>query len=493
MTRIKEFLATFLKLAARSKLAMTGGVMALLIFPVLATVVLLDWQGWLDNPYLNFLFYLVLGPLFVAGIVMVVTGLLFFRGQEEIGLFAYEYVKEQLNMPGRFTRIRRLFYLMSLLTVLLLLLIAITAFSGFRYTDSVQFCAQFCHTVMEPEYVTYQNSSHSRVSCVECHIGAGTEWFTRAKLTGIKQFLAVLTDSYSRPIPTPITGLRPDRATCEQCHRPEKFHGHKLYFIDKFLPDRKNSHLQTVMIMKVGSGGYLGQNAQGVHWHISDRFQVRYTPADQGLHEITRVVLEERDGGRITFVPASTGKKAPAADGEVGEERLMDCMDCHNRPTHVFLSPERALDRKLLTRRIPDELPFIKRQALEAITADYATTQEAMHEISRKIKNWYQDNYPDPAKERNDLLAAAIRGAQEAYRENVFPDMNITWNFYRDFIGHQEGTGCFRCHDGSFVAEQGSRTISHQCDTCHIILAEDQPVEMVLRLMHAWPQQAGIP
>lgn len=73
-----------------------------------------------------------------------------------------------------------------------------------------------------------QASPHSRVSCVECHIGSGAKWYAKSKLSGARQFLAVTFDTYSKPIETPIRGLRPARETCEECHHPELFSGEKL-------------------------------------------------------------------------------------------------------------------------------------------------------------------------------------------------------------------------------------------------------------------------
>ena len=62
----------------------------------------------------------------------------------------------------------------------------------------------------------------------------------------------------------------------------------------------------------------------------------------------------------------------------------MDCLDCHNRPTHVYRSPDEALDRKMLEGEIPRELPFVKRQAMELIQAEYRSRVRTRQRRSRE-------------------------------------------------------------------------------------------------------------
>jgi len=478
VSRLKELLAAFLRAVTRSKVSLFGSVMVSIIFPVLLISTILDTQGVIQNPYFSFLIYLVMAPLFLLGVILTFLGLFFFKGSEDIGLFTYEYLKEQFNMPGRFTRIRKLIYFISFLAVFFLFVVGLVSYTGFRYTDSVSFCGQFCHEVMEPEFISYKNSPHSRVSCVQCHIGKKARWFTKAKLSGIRQFYAVMTDTYQRPIQTPIGALRPNRETCEECHRPEMFHGDKLYIIDKFLPDELNTHVQTALLMKVGSGGYGGRKAHGIHWHVAEKHQVYYTAVDKGRESISSVVLIDADGTRTEY----TNTKFPTNKGS--EQRLMDCIDCHNRPTHIYLSPSEALDQKLLTGEIPPQLPFIKKQALEVINQQYGSVQEAHDQIFSNLHNWYSKHYPQILNDNPALLDQAVQGVQKAYSDNVFPTMHIGWDTYPDFIGHRKGNGCFRCHDGSHVTNSG-KTISKACDTCHIILVEDRPATDILQLLTA--------
>jgi len=123
--------------------------------------------------------------------------------------------------------------------------LATASYRGVEYMDSANFCGTTCHTVMAPEYATYQNSPHSRVECVECHIGPGAGWFVRSKLSGLRQVFAVSFHTYSRPIPSPVKYLRPARETCEQCHWPQRFTGDKFLVNTGYKDDEKTPRKPT--------------------------------------------------------------------------------------------------------------------------------------------------------------------------------------------------------------------------------------------------------
>lgn len=470
MTKIINFLS-------RSRSALLGGVIVSILSPVLLISILLDMQGVVENPYFGFLIYLVMGPLFVIGLLLIIGGTLFCGKQEDLGQLTVEYIKEELNRPGHFTRIRKLIFITSLITFATLIIVGVVTYTGFHYTESVNFCAKFCHTVMQPEYVTYKNSPHSQVPCVKCHIGAGSEWLTKSKFSGARQLFAVIFDSYPRPIPTPLEALRPERTTCENCHRPEVFHGDKLYVKDKFLTDEENTHVQTVMVMRIGSGGYSGREAHGIHWHVSEEHKLTYFGSKDSRY-IYQVNLSDHGEEKAAY--RRTSGSPPS--GEM-VERVMDCLDCHNRPTHVFLSAADALDEKLLTGVIPRSIPFIKRQGLEALTRDYPSQEVATRSVARELMDWYRENYPKVVAQQEKLLAKAVLGVQQAYVENVFPDMNIGWQTYMSFTRHrEEGSGCFRCHNEELKTASGE-TITQDCNACHIILVEEQPARDIEEIL----------
>jgi len=474
----KTILQKLINFFTKSKCSLLGGIIVAILFPILSFSVFLDMQGVVENPYFGFLIYMIMGPLFVLGLLLIIGGTLFCGEKEDIGIIMVEYFQEQLRLPGRFSRIRKLIFLTSLITFITLIIVGIVTYTGFHYTESVSFCGQFCHTVMEPEYVTYKNSPHSQVPCVKCHIGEGAEWLTKSKFSGARQLLAVLSDSYKRPISTPIKALRPGRTTCEGCHRPEVFHGDKLYVKDKFLPDEKNSQVQTVMVMRIGSGDYSGRKAHGIHWHISENQSVTYVGSADHKY-ISEVTLIGTDKQKKVY-----RRTTPSSQAGVVGERIMDCVDCHNRPSHVFKGAEEALDDKLVTGMIPREIPYIKRQALAAISKKYPSQDVARRSIAKEIMDWYRQEYPEIVAQQEEVLTMAVIGAQQAYVENVFPNMNIEWRTYMSFTGHIDDGGCFRCHNDELKTAKGE-TITTDCNACHIILAEDEPARDITEILRS--------
>ena len=476
MVKFTQIVNSFINGIARSKLSLIGATMTTAAFPILLIGLLLELFGLIHNQYFGFVLYMFVAPAFILGLVLIFLGLFFFKGKEDVGLFTHEYLSEKLSVPENFIKVRKLIFLATSLTFINVFVIVLLAYTGYHYTESNAFCGQLCHAVMEPEYSTYTNSPHSRVKCVECHIGSGAQWFVKAKLSGTRQLVAMVVKSYATPIETPVHGLRPARDTCEACHRPELFHGDRLYVKDKFLSDEGNTHVQTVLLLKVGSGGYLGSAAHGIHWHVSENNKITYTHSDWEREEIAQVTLTKLNGTKVIFDDGS------APEGAEVYEREMDCIDCHNRPTHIYKSPDEALDEKLMLGAIPRELPFIKKVGYELITKEYADHQEAKDNIATELRAWYRQQYPELVNNNMPMLDRAISGVQNAYLENVWPSMKIGWDTYPNLRGHQNESGCFRCHDDEHETSSGE-LISMDCETCHVILAEDEKDPEILQVL----------
>jgi len=478
VTKFSQIIKAFVNGIAKSKVALIGATMTTAAFPVLLAGVLLELFNVVHNQYFGFVLYMFIAPAFILGLILIFLGLFFFKGKEDVSVFTHEYLSEKLSVPENFNKVRKLIFLATSLTFINLFVIVMLGYTGYHYTESNEFCGQLCHSVMEPEYSTYSNSPHSRVKCVECHIGSGAQWFVKSKLSGTRQLFAVVAKSYATPIETPVHGLRPARDTCEECHRPELFHGDKLYIKDKFLSDEANTHVQTVLLLKVGSGGYQGSQAHGIHWHVAEENRITYTHSDWEREEINQVVLTKPDGTQVVF--DKHGGDVPIEDQVYTRE--MDCVDCHNRPTHIYKTPDEALDEKLMLGAIPQELPFIKKIGYELITRDYESHETARNQIATELRGWYKIKYPEVVGNNMPLLEQAITGVQAAYVENVWPSMKIDWNTYPSLRGHHNESGCFRCHDDEHETTSGE-TISMDCEACHIILAEDERDPQILKVM----------
>jgi hypothetical protein len=276
-----------------------------------------------------------------------------------------------------------------------------------------------------------------------------------------------------------VHGLRPARDTCEQCHRPEKFLGDKLVVKDKFLSDEQNTHVKTVLLMKIGSAGDRAAKSHGIHWHVAAENQITYTAVDRQRNSIPIVSQKTENGQEVIYRSGDADEKL--TDAEERESRVMDCMDCHNRPSHVYLPADRAIDGKLLTKEIPNDLPFIKQQAMAVVTSkQYATQDEARTGIANGLTEFYKSKYPALYESDRAKVDQAIEGVQSAYMGNVFPEMGIQWDTYHSNIGHANDLGCFRCHDEEHEAGNGE-TISMDCDACHTLLAEEEKDPEILK------------
>ena len=468
---------------SRSRLSLIGAMIVTVVTPFLFGYMLADTVWHIKNPYFGAAVYLALGPVFLVGLAMVFIGAFFFRGERDVHLFTLEYLRSYFTEPNMFGRLRKNVFLIVLLTSVNFAVFSMFLYRAYHYMESTQFCGEFCHTVMTPEHTAYENSPHSRVPCVECHIGAGADWFVKSKISGARQLLAVAAGTYPTPISTPVHGLRPARETCEECHRPELFHGDKLAVNKEFLPDEQNTAVYNVLLMKVGSAGDRVQSSHGIHWHVAPENKITYRATDFSRMVIPEVTLTEADGTVTVFRTSDADKLLQGAPVD-GEPREMDCIDCHNRPSHIYLSPDEALDRKLAEGYIPQELPFIKRQALELVTADYPTSQQAADTISQQLQAWYREHYPELVDQQPQLLEKGIKGVVQAYAENVFPAMKVTWGSYVNHISHGPDfdIGCFRCHDDMHQSPDG-KTISADCNTCHNLLALEEANPPILKTL----------
>jgi nitrate/TMAO reductase-like tetraheme cytochrome c subunit len=435
------------------------------------------------HPYVGIALFMILPALFVVGLLLIPLGIVIRRrALARRGEIPAEYPSIRLDVPA----VRNLVLLAGGATVLNVAILGTATHKGVEYMDSNQFCGLTCHTVMQPEYTAFLDSPHSRVGCAQCHIGPGAGWFVKSKLSGVRQVLAVARKSYSRPIPTPVHNLRPARETCEQCHWPAKFVGDKFVVRTKYADDEKNTPSTTVLVMKVG--GHTGRGGVGIHGrHLDEQERITYVSTDGRREVIPKVTYRDDQGQLVEYV--SEDVKVTPADLAAAESRSMDCVDCHNRPSHAFELPERAVDRALGEGRISTELPFIKKKAVELLRKEYPDRSSAERQIAEGIVEFYRTSYPEVFQKRRAAVESASNAVKGIYLRNVFPDMNVGWGVHPNHIGHEDFLGCFRCHDESHKSRDG-RTISQDCSACHTILAQDETDPKVLEGLGLTPTAA---
>ena len=420
-----------------------------------------------DNPYLGIIFFLLLPALFIAGLVLIPIGIFIrHRKLRKAGLIPAQFPKIDLN-----DRIfRHGLDIVLVATIVNLLVVAMASYRGAAYMDSPQFCGQSCH-VMHPEYTAYKISAHSHVDCVACHIGAGAKSYFAAKVNGTKQLVEVSLNRYPTPIESPVQNLRPARDICEGCHTPARFIGEKLLVKSTFADDEKNTETQTVVVLHLGGRDSLS-HLTGIHGvHLG---HIEYVSTDPTRTTIPWVQKRNADGSETVFATADAGSGVPN-----GERRVMDCIDCHNRAAHTFVTPEDAINRAMAEGDISPDLPWVHKEGLELLKANYASEEEASQKIPSQLQAFYSSQHPDVMASKAAQVKSAADQLVTLYSENVFPYMKVTWGTHPNHIGHMSYPGCFRCHDGSHAAKDGT-SITQDCAACHNLLAVDETKPKVL-------------
>lgn len=426
------------------------------------------------SSYLGLFVFIIIPGFLLIGLIIIPIGMMIEvkrRKKRELKYIKKGWPVIDLNV----SRYRNAILIFSVGTIVLFILSSIGSYEAFHYTESVEFCGTLCHDVMEPEYVAYQNSPHARVACVECHVGNGADWYMRSKLSGLRQVYAVLTDDFERPIGTPIHDLRPARETCEECHWPEKFYARNLRQTKHFLTDSLNTQWDISLQMKIGPEQSALGLSEGIHWHINSKVKIDYISKRENRLDIPWVKYTNLETGEVTIYEdeenALSEKKMAAA-----VERNMDCMDCHNRPSHHYYTPQEFIDQALISGDIPKDLPFIKKVAMDLFIDPYDSKDTAIQTIETYTKEFYAKNMPEISKTRAADIDKAIDGITQKFSENIFPEMMVSWDEYESHIGHKTYNGCFRCHDDNHKSEDG-KVISKDCNICHTIVLQGKPGE----------------
>ncbi len=423
--------------------------------------------GIITSSYAGLVTYLLFPALFVIGLLLIPIGWLKLKkrtGKTFKELLKQGFDEKDLSATFVGSKLFRNVGIFSLINIVFLITISSQTLI---FMDSAKFCGTACHSVMNPEWVTYQQSPHARVRCVQCHVGEGAGALIDSKLNGMWQMVSVTFDLLERPIPTPVHQLRPSRETCEKCHWPEKFYGTRLKTVAHYDLDETNTPKYSTMNLKIDAGR--GDRRPGIHWHITAENEARYVSVDDKREKIIWVEVKQRDGNYNRY----TNKTLTDITANSTDIRIMDCVDCHNRATHIYENPENAINERIYNGLINGSMPFIKREALKAVTSGYPDKNSGLEGINNHILGFYQRQYPELAQTKSLVIDSAITVLQEVYFRNIHPEMNITWGTYSSHIGHTGTTGCFRCHNSNMVDNHGN-TISDDCTLCHSVLSDKQ-------------------
>ena len=423
------------------------------------------------NTNLGLFIYIILPGFLILGLLLIPIGML--RERRRIRRLA---VKEEARFPRidlNDPRHRNAFIIFTITTIIVLFLSTLGSFQAFHITESVEFCGNLCHNVMEPEYTAYQNSPHANVACVECHVGSGASWYVKSKLSGLHQVYAVLTKTYPTPIETPLHDLRPARETCEKCHWPQKFYARTLWTNKYFLADSVNTEWDIMLQMKTGPE-YSGLGLkEGIHWHINPDIKIEYVSENDKRENITYVKYTNKTSG-VVKIFRNAGNPISDSLLAASSARTMDCIDCHNRPSHNYNSPTVYFDKAMLRGTISKDIPFFKKAAMGILKETFTDRDTALMKIKESITGFYKTDHAEYYAANKDLIDNSISAVQTAFKQNTFPKMKVTYDHYPEHIGHLESDGCFRCHNDAFIAADGSK-ISRDCNLCHSIVGQGKP------------------
>jgi predicted CXXCH cytochrome family protein len=242
----------------------------------------------------------------------------------------------------------------------LLLLLALMTGGAAQYTSRSEFCNS-CH-IMEPYYVSWQESSHHDVACIKCHFPPGAAEKVRGKLLGLVQLLKYVTETAGPRAAAEI----PDES-CLRCHDTRllsgrvEFHGVPFDHRPHLAETRRGKQLRCTSCHS--------QIVQGEHMTVttSTCFLCHFKDGmfNEGLGTCTRchqIPEETFDlGGGVKFSHdlayergvdcASCHRDLIRGNGEVPLER---CSVCHSRPDdlrriddHEFLHQTHVTDHKV--------------------------------------------------------------------------------------------------------------------------------------------------
>lgn len=369
-------------------------------------------QGSAGNPYLGILTFGLLPALFFMGLILMPLGAGWAAKRRQA-----QGVKETDAPPFSMANpaFRRIVGFFAVTTALNLVIGSNLTYSAVGYFESNDFCGKTCHSVMQPEFDAHKTGTHSNVECVACHVSPGAAGFATAKFNGLHQLLAISTGVFNRPLKADHDKLPRSEDTCLRCHSLDSIPGERMRVVTKFNDDESSTPSRTVLMV--------------------------YEAKIHKMH---------------------TGASPQA----------MSCIECHNRPTHRFDPPERAVDAAITSGEIDRALPFARKNALQLLTAVYSDRDAGAREIEKNFAAGYNAQQQISAKR-------SAQSVKAIYLRNIYPTMKLTWNSYPNQLGHTDSPGCFVCHDGQTQGPSG-KPITQDCAACHNLVSMDEAKPKVL-------------
>ena len=365
----------FVVLVASHWLSLVGVSLALAGLLCWLFLLPLQMRGHTENPYIGILAFVVLPLVFFLGLGLTPIGVFLARRRVR--------TRFQTEVMDRSAAYKRLAVVLGVTTAVNAVVGTQLTYRAVEHMETAQFCGS-CH-VMTPEFKSHENMPHAQITCVQCHVTPGVGGWVESKMAGTRQLMEVMFNSHQRPIPSALETNRlvPAKQTCEQCHWRELPGSVRLRVISKFAEDEANTPTPD------RADHARGRRQSGRHPRQppGPGVEIRYAAADAKRQDIPWVEYKnEQKGESRTYL----GEKAKADEVATLPKYTMQCVDCHNRPTHAFDSPEGAVDKALAGGRLPSSLPFIKKKSVEILKASYASSEEAARKIPAALDELLQ-------------------------------------------------------------------------------------------------------
>jgi hypothetical protein len=440
---------------ARHPLAIAGALIATASAVVFGALLIAVLTGLFDSPYAGLVVLVALPALLVLGLLLIPAGMWLQRRKLQRDPSA---VAEWPVLDFRRVEVRRTALAFVALTAVNVVILLLAGYGSLHWMESPSFCGQVCHTPMHPQFTAWQGAAHAGVACTQCHIGEGAKGFVHAKLAGVRQLAHVMTGSFPRPVPSGVDMLPGSQAqACAHCHHPGRVAADRIRVIREYADDEGNSETLTVLQMHMGDAA---SSRRSIHWHADPAVQIEYVSTDADRQTIPYVKVTDAKGQVKEYVTGDVTEQMVTG----GRRRVMECGDCHNGVGHpISPTPERAVDRAIAAGLVSRQLPFVRREGVRLLKASHSSEAEAAGVIDRQLRSFYQSR---GGAIDQQAVAHAVAALQDLYRHNVFPTMKVTWGTYMDNKGHMTSSGCFRCHDDTHAAKDGSK-ISADCELCH--------------------------
>ncbi len=438
-------------------ISLSGAFITMLSLVFIVLLLIFEFLVGTNNPYTRLITYIIIPSVLFLGLIVILIGWLNENRNKQknierrLPLLDFNRAKHQL-----------FFFLISVVSFTIVITTIYGSRKAYEYTESNSFCMEACHEVMEPVSVTYASSPHSKIACVDCHFTEKSSFWDQNRLSGLPQVYMTITDSYEKPLGAPTTYLRPSPEACKKCHWEEKYYEQKSFKRDYFLSDEENTHYSITLTMKVGGGNREIGISSGIHYHMGISKDILYIEPDNPDDAIPLVKAISKTDGKET-VYRLTGKQiSPTA-----QFKKFDCIDCHNRPSHVYNDPYQTINAYMAYDKINSKLPNIKKIGVRVLES-LKSRENSIEEIKNALTKYYKENYPNVPIDMRDELNLAIIELNAIYLKNYFPEMNANWKVYANHESHLYSKGCFRCHDGNHVNKAGE-VLSNDCNLCHTI------------------------